>query len=67
MTLVAETQVPDEVYERVREQFSEEELVNLTMVAVTINSWNRIAISFRTVPGTYEPAARSQDFAAARG
>jgi len=67
LTLVSETHVPDEVYGRVREHFGEEELVNLTMVAVTINSWNRIAVSFRSVPGVYEPQARNQNPAAARG
>ncbi len=50
MTLVSETHVPDDVYEEVRQQFSEEETVNLTMLVATINAWNRIAISFRTVP-----------------
>ncbi len=57
VTLVAETHVPDDVYARVREHFDEAELVNLTMAVVAINSWNRLAISFRTVPGTYEAAA----------
>src|SRR5690606_21285768 len=54
VTLVSETHVPDELYERVRAHFSEEEMVKLTMAVVTINAWNRIAISFRAVPGTYE-------------
>ncbi|MGI8855595.1 MAG: carboxymuconolactone decarboxylase family protein [Thermomicrobiales bacterium] len=56
VTLVAERHVPDDVYEQVRRVFSEEELVNLTMAVVTINGWNRLAISFRAVPGAYEPA-----------
>jgi len=55
VTLVAETHVPDDVYEQAREQFSEEELANLTLAIVAINGWNRLAISFRTVPGTYQP------------
>ena len=50
MTLVSETHVPDDVYEAVRAQFSEAETVNLTMLVATINAWNRIAISFRTIP-----------------
>jgi AhpD family alkylhydroperoxidase len=61
VTLVAEGHVPDEVYEEARQQFSEEELVNLTMTLVTINSWNRLAIAFRAVPGTYQPAARKAE------
>ena len=47
--------VSDEVYERVRKQFQEAELVNLTMAVIAINGWNRIAIPFRAVPGTYQP------------
>src|SRR5580704_12626250 len=54
VTLVSRDQVPDEVYERTRLQFSEAELVNLTLAVVAINGWNRIAISFRAVPGTYQ-------------
>jgi len=49
VTLIAETHAPDDVYEQVRAQFSEEETVNLTMLIGTINAWNRIAISFRAV------------------
>ncbi len=55
VTLVAEGHVPDEVYEQVRTQFSEEELVNLTLAVVTINGWNRLSIAFRSVPGAYQP------------
>jgi len=50
VTLVSETHVPDDVYEQVRGQFSDAELVNLTMLVATINAWNRIAISFRAIP-----------------
>ena len=49
VTLVSQTHVPDAVFEDVRQHFSEEELVKLTMVATAINAWNRIAISFRSV------------------
>ena len=55
VTLVSETHVPDDVYELAREQFSEQELANLTLAIIAINGWNRLAISFRTVPGTYQP------------
>lgn len=57
VTLVSESHVPDDVYEEVRRHFSEEELVALTLAIIAINSWNRLAISFRAVPGTYQPAA----------
>ncbi|MBI2422077.1 MAG: carboxymuconolactone decarboxylase family protein [Candidatus Hydrogenedentes bacterium] len=55
LTLITEGHVPDEVYDRARTQFSEEELVQLSLAIVTINAWNRIAISFRSVPGHYKP------------
>ena len=53
LTLVAETRVPDDVYERVREQFSEDELAHLSLAIVAINGWNRLNIAARTVPGDY--------------
>ncbi len=53
VTLVSESGVPDAVYEQVREQFDEQEIVKLTMAVVTINSWNRLNVSLRTVPGNY--------------
>ena len=59
LTLIADTHAPDEVYERTRAFFGEEELVNLTLVITAINSWNRFAIGFRAQPGTYQPAART--------
>ena len=55
VTHIAHAHVPDAIYERVRKLFTEAELVNLTMAIVAINGWNRIAISFRMVPGTYQP------------
>ena len=64
VTTIADGHAPDEVYEEVRQQFSEEELVNLTMAVVTINGWNRLAIAFRAVPGEYQPAARKTGGAA---
>ncbi len=50
--------VPDDVYEEVRGQFGEEELVNLTMAIVAINGANRLNVAFRTVPGSHRVAAR---------
>ncbi len=57
VTTLKEKEVPDEVYEQARTQFSEEELVNLTLAVTTINTWNRLNIAFRTTPGSYKPAA----------
>jgi AhpD family alkylhydroperoxidase len=56
VTKVAVDQVPDTVYEAVRPYFDENELVALTFAVVTINAWNRLAISFRVPVGSYQPA-----------
>jgi len=53
LTLVAQTHVPDEVYERVRVQFSEDELAHLSLAVVAINGWNRLNVAARTVAGDY--------------
>jgi AhpD family alkylhydroperoxidase len=58
VTRVSETHVPDQIYESVRQHFTEKELVDLTLVIVAINGWNRLAISFRSVPGSYQPSKR---------
>ena len=50
LTLVSETHVPDAVYQEVKRHFSEKEIVDLTAAVVAINTWNRIAIAFRTPP-----------------
>jgi AhpD family alkylhydroperoxidase len=47
--------VPDELYAEARQHFSEKELADLTWAVAAINAWNRIAISFRSVPGSYQP------------
>jgi len=47
LTRVEQTHVPDEVWERVKPHFTPEELVDLTLLVATINSWNRFAIGFR--------------------
>jgi len=57
VTLVGKDHVPDDVYELARTQFREKELVDLTLAVIAINSWNRLAISFRAVPGTYHRPA----------
>ena len=51
--------MPDDVFALARSQFSEEELVKLTLAIVAINGANRINVAFRTVPGSYRPAART--------
>ncbi len=55
VTKITEGHVPDEIYEEVREHFSDEELIDLTLAVVAINSYNRINIAFRTPAGYYQP------------
>src|SRR5512142_640356 len=50
VTRVGDTHVPDDVYQAARDQFSEVELVNLTMAIIAINGWNRLEVGFRGVP-----------------
>jgi AhpD family alkylhydroperoxidase len=57
LTLVTEGHVPDEVYERVRQEFSEDELAHLSLAIVAINGWNRLNVAARTVPGDYVPGS----------
>jgi len=63
LTFLREEQVPDDVFATVREQFSEEELVNLSLAVVAITGWNQLNIAFRTEAGNYQvpaqPAIRS--------
>ncbi|TAM99539.1 MAG: carboxymuconolactone decarboxylase family protein [Rhodanobacteraceae bacterium] len=56
LTRISKTRdVPDELYNEVRRQFSEKELVDLSLAIITINGWNRLAIPFRSEPGHYQP------------
>jgi AhpD family alkylhydroperoxidase len=55
VTKLKDGNVSDEVYEEVRRQFSEEELIDLTVAVTTINTYNRINIAFRTPAGDYQP------------
>ena len=52
VTLLADTHVPDEEWEAVRREFSEDEVAKLTVVIAMINLWNRLAVSSRSVPGS---------------
>ncbi len=58
LTIIADSHAPDDVYETARQQFAEKELVDLTLAIIAINGWNRLAIGFRTMPGTYQPGSR---------
>jgi AhpD family alkylhydroperoxidase len=54
LTLISEKEITDALYQSVLLHFNEKEMVALTMVIVTINSWNRLSVGFGTVPGSYE-------------
>ena len=58
VTRVADTRVPDEVYEQARRHFDTHQLADLTLAVVAINSWNRLNVAFRTIPGTYQVPQR---------
>jgi AhpD family alkylhydroperoxidase len=46
--------VPDEIYAAAKAAFSDEEMIDLTLVITTINTWNRFNIAFPNTPGTYK-------------
>ena len=50
---ITKCEVPDELYEKVKAHFTDEELIDLTMIANNINNWNRINIAFPQVAGSY--------------
>lgn len=66
VTLIHQDHAPDSVYNEVKQRFTDEELVNLTLAIAAINSWNRLAISFRAVPGQYQPQSHKAEEVAAR-
>jgi AhpD family alkylhydroperoxidase len=49
LTLISETHAPDDLYDELRKHFNEKDAVNLTALIGLINTWNRIAIGFRSV------------------
>ena len=59
LTKIRGGQVPDEIYSDLQEQFSEAEIIDLTLAITTINSYNRINIAFRPKVGTYQPASHA--------
>ena len=56
VTNIQDGHVADSVYEHVKNFFNDKELADLTLAVTAINSWNRLSIAARTVPGTYQPA-----------
>ncbi len=60
ITFVADGHVADAEYEAVKQQFNEQEVADLTIVATVINAWNRLVIASRPPAGTYKPAAHAK-------
>jgi AhpD family alkylhydroperoxidase len=58
LTFLREGHVPDSVFDSVREHFSEEELVSLSLAVVAITGWNQLNVAFRTEAGNYQVPAR---------
>jgi len=65
LTLITDRDVPDELYDATRAVFSEDEVVQLTLVVLTINVWNRLAVAFRAPVGTHVPRGTAGTGAAA--
>jgi AhpD family alkylhydroperoxidase len=55
VTLISEGHVPREVWDQAAAHFEPYELVQLVWAITAINSWNRVAVSTRMLPGEYEP------------
>ena len=59
VTKLADAPVPEQLYRETREQFSEKEIVDLTIAIIAINGWNRLAGVFRSEAGHYQPRAHA--------
>ncbi|HUQ09225.1 MAG TPA: carboxymuconolactone decarboxylase family protein [Steroidobacteraceae bacterium] len=57
LTLITEGHVPDAVFDEARRHFNDEELANLSLAVVAVNSWNRLQVAFRPETGAYQPGA----------
>ena len=56
LTQLPQHGVPDAIYERVRTELSEQDIVDLSYVVTVINAWNRINVGFQSVPGSLDKA-----------
>ena len=65
LTLVAKTHAPDDVYQTLRSQFTDDDIANLTLAITLINTWNRLAIALRVRVGDYRPGMHRNAGAAA--
>ena len=60
LTNIRDGHAPDDVYAKVREHYSEEEVANLTWLTAAINAWNRVAIGVRSPAGLYQPPKKHE-------
>ncbi len=60
VTHIASEPIADDLYDDVRRYFNEKEITDLTLAVIAINSWNRLAIPFRTPAGSYQPSRSSR-------
>jgi len=65
VTNIRDGHVPDELFDRTKKLFSEQEIADLTLATATINAWNRLAISARSEPGLYQPQQHAAPAASA--
>lgn len=59
LTQITDDEISDVLYDQTREHFSEKELVDLSLAIIAINGWNRLAKSFRSEPGHYQPTPKT--------
>ena len=57
VTEIGHSGVSDALYAEARAEFTDKELVDLTVAVIAINAWNRLAVTFRTEVGSFKPAA----------
>jgi len=60
ITNIQQGHAPDDVFEEAHREFGDAGLTKLTLAIAQINAWNRIAIGFRSEPGTYQPKAKAE-------
>ena len=55
VTQIPQQEVSDEVFNELTKHFDKGAIADITMAIISINSWNRLNIAFRTIPGDYKP------------
>lgn len=57
VTRISQDGVSEDLYAQARKQFSEEDLVKLTMAVAVINTWNRLSVAFHAIHPLRKAAA----------